>query len=577
MKIVAAIVARSASPASPDHLLPQRSLAIVGGRHVLERIKSGLDRSRCLTDIVAAVGDAGQDGEIAGLAREMGLAVYEGHPDSVLDRLHLVARETGADQVVRVNGNFPLIDPHALDELVEAHLVAEADFSLNSHYHGILYGLGAEVFSAACLERAAAAGFSDRRKRAGSLALLQHPDQYKVHLHRAERTAPHLRVSVDFEPDLDVISEILSEVKSPDNESIIEFLESRPDLVAAQQARVPAEVSLEKALLFPEKMRALRRNNCVTFDTTYPISVELSLTNRCNHACVWCSDQGLRERLGGEFTYDRLMGLFAELRSGGARGIVVEGGGEPTLHPDFNRVVRGARDMKLAVGLITNGYLVPYLDQVDQFEWIRVSLDAASRNQYRRLKGVNGFDRVIANLTALAAERRSATLGVGYVVTNGNDDPVRLEQLVLFLRQIGVSYIHFRPVVDHPEMVSTTDLGFLKKYETESFSINIAAMTENKDMGNSGLPCLAHSLSTVITADGSVFLCGRLNAFESWEALGNLNDHSFHRIWTGEKRRAQVSLVSQADFCRNNCPQCRMTKYNRLLTDVDKIKTVNFI
>ena len=268
--------------------------------------------------------------------------------------------------------------------------------------------------------------------------------------------------------------------------------------------------------------------------------------------------------------------LFSDLKAGGAKGVTIEGGGEPTVHPEFDTVVKRADSAGLALGLITNGYILP-LNSMSRFEWIRISLDAADRGQYERLKGVDGFHRVINNLATLTASRQVGTVGVGYVVTNQNNDPLLLEQLVLFLKKTGVSYIQFRPVVDHPELSASDSLTFLKKYETEDFTVNLKAMTDNKPSGNSGLPCLAHSLSAVIAADGSVFLCGRLNHHASWEPLGNLKNRSFKEIWTGEKRKEQVRLVSRAEFCRDRCPQCRMTKYNRLLSEMDRIKTRNFI
>lgn len=577
MSVVAAILARAQSPDLPGRLLSGRAAAVVCGRPALEWIALRLGRSTLIDRVVVAVGDEVEDRPMADLARRLGLEVYAGYPDSILDRLHLVALAEGAEHVVRVNGNFPLVDVGALDQLTVAHLDSGSDFSLNSHYRGIIYGLGVEILSSQVLNRVKREGLSQERRGIGTLYLLQNPEKYSILLQPAAMTAPHLRVSVDFEPDLRVVSEILAGVPEPDNETVINFLESRPDLVASQEKAPPAEVSLEKVLLFPHKIQALRRNNCQTFDDTYPISVELSLTNRCNHDCVWCSDAALRKRLGGELSREVLFPLFEELKAGGTRGVVIEGGGEPTLHPDFMSVVQMAKDQGLALGLISNGFLMPYLGSMGDFEWIRISLDAAGREEYRRLKGVDGFDRVINNLMVMAANRDGLTLGVGYILTNRNDELVRLEQLVRFLRKIGAGYIHFRPVVDHPKLVSSANLCFLKKYETESFSVNISAMTDNKERGNSGLPCMAHSLSTVITADGGVYLCGRLNSFDSWEPLGNLHRQSFHEIWMGETRRRQVSLVSEAEFCRTHCPQCRMTKYNRLLSDAERIKTRNFI
>lgn len=577
MKAIAAILARAQSPPTPSNLLPGRSLAPIHGRPVLEWIIERLRQSRRLENIVVAVGDREQDREIVDLAEHLGLTVYAGHPDGVMARLLMTLRAEKADHVIRVNGNFPLVDVTSMDELLADHADRGADLSINSHYHGIIYGLGVEIFSKSCLNDLEAADLSPEQSSLGSLYFYHHPQKYNTWFKPSPQTAPYLRVSVDYQPDLVVVSNVLEHVPQPDNRSIIEFLSNRPDLTVLQEIAVPAEVSLEKVLLFPEKVRALRRNNCITYDHTYPISVELSLTNRCNHACIWCSDAGLRQRLGGEMTRDILFPLFQELKAGGVKGIVIEGGGEPTLHRDFEAVVGEANRLGLALGLITNGYLLPKVSRDHAFEWIRVSLDASTREQYRHLKGVDGFYRVITNLMTLAASQTTGTLGVGYVVTNRNDDLGALEQLVLFLRKIGASYIHFRPVVDHPELVSHTRLDFLKKYETADFSVNISAMNDNSEAGNGGLPCTAHSLSTVITAEGSVFLCGRLNMYESWEPVGNLHQQTFNQIWTSEERRRQVGLVSQADFCRHHCPQCRMTKYNRLLSDIEKIKTRNFI
>ncbi|MBU0513599.1 MAG: SPASM domain-containing protein, partial [Proteobacteria bacterium] len=121
------------------------------------------------------------------------------------------------------------------------------------------------------------------------------------------------------------------------------------------------------------------------------------------------------------------------------------------------------------------------------------------------------------------------------------------------------------------------DLSFLKKYETENFAVMISAMAENLVQGNAGLPCLAHSLSSVVTADGAVYICGRLNILDTWEPIGNLQRQSFGAVWRSEKRREQVRRINDPQFCRAHCPRCRMTKYNVLLDKMGRMRTRNFI
>ena len=576
-KVVAVIVARCQSPESPQAILSDRSLITIAEKTVLEWIASRLEKCRRVKKIVVATTADPQDVKIIAEAKRLGLGWYRGSAEFVMERLHTVARKEKAGHIVRVNGNFPLVDAAATDDLIEEHLAIKADFSYNSHYHGLIYGMGVEVISTATLDRLGEMNISYEQKTLGGLFVTQNPELFRILALASERRSPGLRVSVDYHHDIRLIESVLEADPEADQAKVIDILEARPDLVVGQSVPTSEEVGLEKILIFPEKVRNLHRNNCATVDETYPISVEMSLTNRCNHFCKWCSDADLRDRQDGEMDRETLFGLLGDLEAGGTRGVTIEGGGEPTMHREFLPVVARARGLDLHLGLISNGYMLPYADQVSDFDWIRISLDSATAEQYHGLKGVDGFDRVINNLMTLTERSLGTAIGVGYVVCNQNDDPAQLEALVRLLRKIGVSYIHFRPVVDHPEMDSARDLCFLKKYETENFAVMTGAMVENRAEGNNNLPCLAHSLSSVVTADGSVFICGRLNIYDFWEPIGNLHERSFSQIWRSDKRRDQVRLLSDRKFCLEHCPRCRMTKYNELLNKMARIKTRNFI
>ncbi len=577
--IIAAVLARSSSPGRPNGLLTDRALTPVLGRPALAHLARRLGLCTRLDAVVAAVGDAQADQGIVRAAEELGLPWVAGYPHDVLRRLLAAAESQGADHVVRVNGNFPLVDPWALDELLAGHLEAGADYSANSHYQGVVYGLGAEVLAVKVLREVVDYG-QPGDAHGGTRLFLRRPWDFSLHLPPAGRTAPNLKASVDFAGDEKVVEAIFQAHPEPDNAAVIDFFAARPDLAARKSGRA-AEVGLSKVLLFPEKLSALKDNGSEGQDLSYPVSVELSLTNRCNQNCLWCSDRDLRDRSPDALNLDVLQNLFADLARGGARGVTIEGGGEPTLSPFFEEAVEAALAHGLAVGLITNGLSLfpegrnPRLYQ--KFEWIRVSLDAADRWQYLQTKGVDGFDRVLANLGRLAELNRRSTLGVGYVLTNRNDEPDHLQHLVLTLRSLGLDYLHIRPVVDFPKMVSRLPLDFLRKFETPEFSLNLDALSDNAPHGNLGLPCLAHSLSAVIGADGAVWLCGRLNTESSAEPLGSLTASPFQAIWRGPERARQVARAASADFCRTHCPQCRMTKYNRLLADIDRLKTRNFI
>jgi len=337
----------------------------------------------------------------------------------------------------------------------------------------------------------------------------------------------------------------------------------------------PKEVGLDKLYLHHEKLQSiLKMHNDVDF--TYPINIELSFTNKCNLQCVYCSDRGLRQRQEKNVKQNKdvLFSLFDDVYQGGTKGIVIEGGGEPCLHPDFDEIVKFARKTGLALGLITNGTQEISNELLSCFEWIRVSLDASTSEEYFKLKKVDCFEKVMENIYTYT--KHCDTVGVGFVVTNSNTSDI--ETLVLRLRENNVSYIQFRPVVDCDALsVHDLDLSGLLHYQTSSFGIMIDGMNENRESGNYGLPCQCHSLTSVVSADGSVYICGRLNIHNWLKPIGNINNQSFRNIWHGAERVHQIEMVRNSEFCKKYCPQCRISKFNKLINELSLMKTKNFI
>lgn len=555
-----------------SQVIEYRSLVrLATGKTVMETIVDSIRRIDHVDRIVFATSTNPKEAPLIEEARRLGVEHFTGPETEVLTRLAQVARAY-PDFLLKVDGNKPLFDPIEASKLIHDHIDGKYDYSFNGHYDGVVYGTDSEVFNSDVFSHVDFGRLMRDQNEAGTIHLRYLPS---INILEKKYSSPrhHYRVVFDTEKDLDVVNFLVSRVPLICNETIIKALDESPVYAKHNQIESRREVGLNKIMLFPDKLKSIREVVLDRPDLAYPVSVELSLTMRCNFDCVWCSDKDLRAKQEDDVQLETIERLAKDLAANGTRGVVIEGGGEPTIVRYFDDAASIFKREGLGLGLITNGSAKLRPEIVSKFDWIRVSLDASTSEEMAKLKQYKNFDKVISNIIYYA--QHCPTVGVGYVATNQNTS--KMESLILRLRDTGVAYIQIRPVVDHPELAPEYDFEYVKKYQTVTFSVITDGMAENAIRGNGGVGCRSHSLSTVITADGSVYLCGRLNIYDWVKPIGNINQQNFHEIWNGPERRRQSNEVLDAGFCLKHCPECRITKYNIEFDKLDKLKTTNFI
>lgn len=575
MKVTAIIKASSISNYFPD-----RYRVTIDGLPLLEFIINRVRGSRLIDDIILSTTKDKADDPLVETAARLNVKSYRGEYEDSIGRLYGSATLGKADIVVKIMGHYPLVDMVEADKMITAFLDSDNDYAYNEHYEGIILGLGVEVFTYDLIRKANTSITSSVKRRFGSTVFKEIVDSGRILAPKYELQRPDYRLTLAVPKDEIILNQVIEKCEELTYEHIVRYMDENPVIVqyAQQNLSISNEVGIEKILLFPEKTKTINNYTESSVDCSYPVSVELSLTNRCNLACKWCSDNYLRKSSMVDIDFDVLRKLFKDLADNGTRGVVIEGGGEPTIYKRFNEVVDCAKDHGLSIGLITNGIEFPYEEKLGAFDWIRLSLDAATAEQYRSAKGRDLFDRVISNIQNITRRKNAENLvvGIGFVVTRDNVE--NIDEMILNLRRINVNYIQIRPVIDHPEMLpENLKLDYLQKYAVNGFSVNVHNMSENVIKGNFNLPCRVHSLSSVITANGDVFLCGRLNIYDWVKPIGNLYENSFHEIWHGDERKKQSKTVMDSNFCRKWCPECRLTKYNILFKNASTIKTGDFI
>ena len=115
MATVAIIQARTGSSR-----LPGKVLLDIEGRPMLDWVVRRLARARTLDHIVVATTVEPTDEAIVTACDalegiELPVTTFRGSEDDVLDRYHGAARTVGAQRVVRITSDCPLIDPTVVD------------------------------------------------------------------------------------------------------------------------------------------------------------------------------------------------------------------------------------------------------------------------------------------------------------------------------------------------------------------------------------------------------------------------------------------------------------------------------
>jgi glutamate-1-semialdehyde 2,1-aminomutase len=149
MKIVAVVQARMGSTRMPEKVMkPIQGTPMIG--LMLQRLR----RARTLDQIVLATSVDPRNDPLNRYVASQGYEVIRGSENDVLSRYDEAVRKVGADIVVRVTGDCPLIDPQIVDDVVALLCEAGVEYASNIDPPSFPDGLDVEAFTRAALERA---------------------------------------------------------------------------------------------------------------------------------------------------------------------------------------------------------------------------------------------------------------------------------------------------------------------------------------------------------------------------------------------------------------------------------------
>jgi spore coat polysaccharide biosynthesis protein SpsF len=217
--------------------LPGKVLRTLAGKPMLAQQLSRLRGCREVDEIVVATTTNATDDPVAALAGQEGVGCFRGDEHDVLKRYVGAARGCGADLVVRITADCPLIDPTLTDEVIRAlkDRPGGGDYASNVLQRTYPRGLDVEAFYLDTLLRVdRLASSKDAREHVTLYIRNEHPEQFLIASVTDREDNADLRWTVDTELDFQVIEKMYADLNLAARvvpyREMLAYARSRPDL-----------------------------------------------------------------------------------------------------------------------------------------------------------------------------------------------------------------------------------------------------------------------------------------------------------------------------------------------------------
>ena len=132
--------------------LPEKVLKKIGKDSMLSLHLKRIKKSKNADKIIVATTKEDRSFEISKIAKSLGIEVYYGSTDDVLDRFYQAASTYRPKYVVRLTSDCPLIDSVLIDDIIKIAIDSDVDYCSNIITEDFPDGQDVEVFKFSALE-----------------------------------------------------------------------------------------------------------------------------------------------------------------------------------------------------------------------------------------------------------------------------------------------------------------------------------------------------------------------------------------------------------------------------------------
>ena len=298
-----------------------------------------------------------------------------------------------------------------------------------------------------------------------------------------------------------------------------------------------------------------------------PVYCYLELTPVCDNRCPGCSNVFVQEKahrstiLPPPLDLDGWCRVLEKLRPY-VHSLRLTGG-EPTLHPQFDAIVRTIARLDLPFSVFTNGRwhepvpLMAFLRKIPQLRSLLISLHGSNDADHAAFCGIPGaFEETVANIAR--ATEAGLRVNTSTVITDRNFDDI--PAIVRLSRDLGASHAVFNrlvgeaPCAPSPEQLRQA-IRQIEQLRDEGRSVELSVCIPQCFTPNSSQGCLAGLAFWTVDPWGNVrpcnhapLLCGNLLEQEVAEIVDSPALAYWHNLIPYEC--AQCAVYSR---CHGGC------------------------
>lgn len=225
------------------------SLLFYKNKSLAEVIFENLNKLSSSYNIILATSDSKQDDFLENIATKLGINVFRGSENNVLERFIKTAEKFTIQNIIRVCADNPFLNLNGIQTLVKEHQKGEFDYSAFAFSDGTPtikshLGLFAEVVSLKALKNV--------ETKTSEVVFTEHvtnfiyanPDQFKINLVQLPhsiQTRTDIRLTIDTENDFNTLKWLFNQVYP--NLEDIELLFSKIDIEPEIKMNMQQEIA----------------------------------------------------------------------------------------------------------------------------------------------------------------------------------------------------------------------------------------------------------------------------------------------------------------------------------------------